>query len=342
VGTIPFVFAITALFFRILPAKAAVSPVILAMGPFYASFLFVFAGSFFAHLFAGALLLVSYVFLKRENYLLSGIFAGLTFISEYNLAIVFVVWAILMTFKTRMLKPVFLFALGSLPSIAFIMLYNNHFSGSPFDMLYKFHTFNQHSEQYGFTLPSWKAIWGLSFSLYRGVFFYAPFLLLFIIPAGRKWISLKGKFLFDNWLILPTVIYFLFISSFFAWWGGWTYGPRFLTGIVMLIIYDGVTYIAKNGLNKPLLYFVLIFGLLVSVLAKITIAYSAPTDVMNPLFELVVPAILSGDFNPNNVLTLFFNLQPKHSMMVFVSLFASGTVLLTTLHVRWKKHIGAE
>jgi hypothetical protein len=342
VGTLPFVFAIFVLFFSILHTKPSVSPVILAMAPFYASFLFVFAGSFFAHLFAGALLLVSYIFLKRENYLLSGIFAGLTFVSEYNLAVVFVVWAILMIYKTRLLKPVILFALGTLPAIVFIMLYNYHFSGSPFDMLYKFHRFSQHSEQYGFMLPGWKAIWGLSFSWYRGVFFFVPLLLLFIIPAGRKCISTKGKFLFGNWLVLPTIIYFLFISSFFAWWGGWTYGPRFFTGIVMLLIYEGVNYIAKAGMNKSLLCFVFTFGLLVSILAKITIAYSAPTEVMNPLFDLVVPAVLRGDFNPNNVLTIFFNLQPKYSMMVFVFLFAAGTVLLTALNARWKKQIGAE
>jgi hypothetical protein len=67
IGTIPFVLVILITFFSISPFKSPVSPVILAMMPFYASFLFVFAGSYFAHLFAGILLLASYLFLKKKN-----------------------------------------------------------------------------------------------------------------------------------------------------------------------------------------------------------------------------------------------------------------------------------
>lgn len=169
-GSLPFVLVILITFMKIDRKKQNVSPVILVMLPFYASFLFIFTGSYFAHLFSGFLMFVAYLLLKKEKYLLAGIFAGLSFISEYNLAVIFVVWGFLILYKTRNFKPIIQFGLGTLPSLIFILIYNNHFTASPFEMLYKYHTFNQHNTNYGFALPGIESIWGLSFSWYRGVF----------------------------------------------------------------------------------------------------------------------------------------------------------------------------
>jgi hypothetical protein len=337
-GSVPFVIITLVIFFSIISLKPPLSQVILAMGPLYASFLFVFTGSYFAHLFAGLLLLVSYINLKKEKYLLSGVFAGLTFISEYNLAVIFLIWTLLVIYRTGQFKPVVQFALGTLPSILFIGWYNYKFTGSPFELLYKYHTFDQHSNQYGFLLPGIQSVWGLSFSWYRGVFFFAPFLLLLLVPFWRSFIAMKYRFLFNNYLVLPAAIYFLFISSFFAWWGGWTYGPRFLTGVVILIMYEGIRYFSKHNFSKTVFYVILFIGLVCSLLAKITIAYSAPSEEMNPLFNLVIPAAFSGDFNPNNLLTIFFHVPPKYSMVSFLFLFLLGTVSLTWFYARISKH----
>ncbi|MEZ5196197.1 MAG: hypothetical protein R2764_07310 [Bacteroidales bacterium] len=151
-GSLPFVLVILITFLKIECSKPGISPVILAMLPFYASFLYVFTGSYFAHLFSGLLLFISYLFLKKDKFLLAGMFAGMSFISEYNLAIIFVVWGFLILYRKRSLKPFALFGLGTLPSLVFILIYNFHFTGSPFEMLYKYHTFNQHDTNYGFLL----------------------------------------------------------------------------------------------------------------------------------------------------------------------------------------------
>lgn len=336
-ASLPFVLVILITYLKIDRRDNGISPVILIMLPFYASFLFVFTGSYFAHLFSGILLFGSYLYLKKKKYIISGIFAGMSFISEYNLAVIFVVWGLLMIYQYRSLKPVLQFGLGTLPSLVIILLYNYNFTGSPFEMLYQYHTFDQHSTNYGFMLPGLESVWGLSFSWYRGVFFFSPFLILLLLLAYREFNKKKSGFLTNNFLVLPSIVYFLFISSFFAWWGGWTYGPRFFTGLVILLTYEGIQYISKKPFNKPLFFTLVIFGILCAFMAKATIVYSAPTEEHNPLFNLVIPAFFNGDFNPNNVLTMLFNVRPVYSFIAFIVLFLGGISLLIYLYPKWQR-----
>ena len=305
-ASIPFVLVILITFLKINHRNSGISPVILAMLPFYASFIFVFTGSYFAHLFSGILLLGAYLLLKEKKYFISGIFAGMSFISEYNLAVIFIVWGGLIIYQYRSIKPLMHFGLGVLPSLIIILIYNYNFTGSPFEMLYKYHTFDQHNTNYGFTLPSLESIWGLSFSWYRGVFFFSPFLIFLLVIACKEFILKKSGLLLNNFLVLPSIIYFVFISSFFAWWGGWSYGPRFFTGLVILLTYEGILYISR----KP---------------QYIT------------LFYLVIPTFLKGEFNPNNILTMIFNVPAVYSFITYLIIFFGGISLLIYLYPKWQK-----
>jgi len=336
-ASIPFVLVILITFLKIDRSNSGISPVILAVLPFYASFLFIFTGSYFAHLFSGILLFGAYLFLKKKKYFISGIFAGMTFISEYNLAVIFIVWGVLMIYQYRSIKPLLQFGLGVLPSLIVILIYNYNFTGSPFEMLYKYHTFDQHNTNYGFTLPGLESLWGLSISWYRGVFFFSPFLILLLIFAYNEFMQKKSEFLTNNFLVLPSIVYFIFISSFFAWWGGWSYGPRFFTGMVMLLTYEGILYISRKPQHKTLFYSLIIFGLICAFMAKATIVYSAPTEESNPLFNLVIPAFLKGDFNPNNILTMLFNVPPAYSFIAFIVFFFGGISLLIYLYPKWQR-----
>ena len=336
-ASIPFVIILLILISGISPTAKGISPVILVMLPVYGSFIFVFTGTFFAHVMSGLLLLLSYIYLKKGAWILSGLFAGLCFLSEYNLAVIFAVWGILIVYRQRNLKPLIYFALGVLPSLIAIGIYNYHFTGSPFNMLYKYHTFDQHSSAYGFGFPTFESLWGLSFSPYRGVFFYAPILIIFLILAFNRFKKERFGILTNNYLVSPSIVYFLFIASFFAWWGGWTIGPRFLTGIVILVLYEGIRYLAKNPLPKPIFYFLSFAGLLVIFLSKGTIAYSAPTEVYSPLFDLIIPELIKGNFNPNNVMTIVFQVKPFYSFIIYLLLFSLSLYLLTYLYPRWQK-----
>jgi hypothetical protein len=335
-GTLPFVMAIVLVFYFALKSRFTNVSVYLCMLPFYASFMFVFSSTFFNHLFSGILLLFGYLQVKNKNFLLAGIFAGLSFLSEYTIALIFPIWVLQMWMNEKKIKPSVYFSLGTLPAFAFILFYNYTFTGHPFEMLYKHvsNDFEQMKTNYGFNLPQLKAVWGLTFSQYKGVFFYSPFLVLGLYYFIKK-NNQKIKTLLGNYLILPSVAYVLFVSSYFMWWGGWTYGPRHLTAIAMLLTFEGILFLSEKGYSKLFFWFTISFGFIPAFMAKTTALYSIPSEIEWPLFQTIFPEFFRMNINPNNLLTIFFKVTPFFAIWVWLFLFVSITYMLQ----RWFKSI---
>lgn len=323
-ASLPFALILLLLFVKIKEAQPGISPVLTATIPFMASFIFVFTGTYFAHILSAALLLISYLLIRKNNFFGAGITGGLAFLSEYNLALILLIWGLIILLRERRLKPFLVYSLGILPALLFLVYYNSLFSSSPFTFMYKHHNFSELDSNYGFVWPGSEPFWGLTFSPYRGIFFYAPFLIAGLFVLYRKirdgrWSSLKESYLF-----IPMVLYFIFIASYFAWWGGWTYGPRLLLAMIFILLYRLVEYYSRKSI--PLTAFILLAtsGLLVILPAKGTIAYSAPTGVMNPFVELVIGGLRAGIFNPNNVLTIFLGTSPGTAFAIFITTFFTG------------------
>lgn len=312
--------------FRMLVKKKiiAINPihtVVWATLPFYSSFLFVYSGTFFGHLFAGGLLLASFLFIEKRAYFLSGLFIGLGFLSDYPIALIGLIWGLQIVVQKQW-KGAFDFALGMLPSIGFILLYNYYFTGNAITMLYKFvsQDYAFMKEGYGFALPKPEALWGLLISPYRGVLFYSPILLLFAILA-IKWPNLVTiRSLKTNYLLLSSILFVLFISSYQMWWGGWCWGPRHLTTITVLWLYVGIRAFHQRKEYIWIAYGLLAIGFIINFLAKSTIVYSAPSDIKFPLLETVIKNLLNGNFNPNNLASLFFGISPNKAALLFVLL----------------------
>jgi hypothetical protein len=201
-------------------------------------------------------------------------------------------------------------------------------------MLYKFHaSFVAEAETfYGFSYPKLKALLGLTFSLYRGLFFYAPFLLFyfFYLIKSLKMFSAKAiaKKILQSYSGLATLSVLIVLSSEKGWWGGWAYGPRYLLLVAVLLTYKGVIYLSSVQFSKSIFYGVTIFGLLCTLSAKITVLYSIPTEVMNPFTESVLPAIFHSDFNQNNVSSMGFGISPDIAAVLFNLLFILGIFFL--------------
>ncbi len=83
----------------------------------------------------------------------------------------------------------------------------------------------------GFTTPPWKGIAGLLFSPGKSVFLYAPPLVLSVVlwPRYRRIAPARADFLALAW---ATAL--LFYGSWWAWDGGWCWGPRFLVPLIPL------------------------------------------------------------------------------------------------------------
>ncbi len=223
------------------------------------------------------------------------------------------------------------------------MIYNYIFSGSPFTMLYKFNYDQRLFTDYGFSHPTLESLWGLTFSDFRGLFFYAPFLLfiLFYVVKRMRTLSLKEILLriFLNHLFIPSIVIILFISSYCGWWGGWSYGPRMLIFVVVLLLYEGIIFLSKEKFSKIFFWIVVSFGMITAFMAKATILYSIPTEVKHPFSELLLPAFLSQNFNTNNLLTLWFGITPGVAFFLWVVIFVCSVLVLTK---RFKKIIPVE
>lgn len=90
-----------------------------------------------------------------------------------------------------------------------------------------------YSQEVLFEAP-WIGGYGLLFSPGRGLFIYAPLMLLLFAGIGPAWNRLSRPYF---WLIAGLcVFYWLFYGAWFAWGGTWGWGPRFLLPILPLLM----------------------------------------------------------------------------------------------------------
>jgi hypothetical protein len=114
------------------------------------------------------------------------------------------------------------FGVGLLPWVALLLWHNVLRFGDPFQFGYAGESF---------TTPPWEGIPRLLISPGKGVFFYAPPLILSLIlwPRFRRAYPALGECLALAWItVLP------FYGTWWAWDGGWSWGPRFLVPLIPL------------------------------------------------------------------------------------------------------------
>ncbi|MBI5217315.1 MAG: hypothetical protein HY958_00095 [Bacteroidia bacterium] len=333
-SVIPFVL-ILFLTFRKIYKTSKFSPVLLSILPFYGSFIFIFAGTYFNHIISALFSLLSYCYLKEKKYFVAGIFAGLSFLCEYIVALVIAIWALQVLLNERSFKQAMKFTAGVLPSVVLIMIYNYCFTGSPFIMLYKFHTYEALHSNYGFSHPTPESLWGLVFSQYKGLLFYAPFLICIIIYVVLKFRKtpvreILGSVL-SNYLIIASIAVIVLVSSYFGWWGGWTYGPRLILFIAVLLLYEGILFLSKQDFSKIFFWIPVIFGILCTFLDKATLLYSIPSEVKFPFSDMIIPQFFSWQLNSNNLFSLFFGTHTLFSFLIWCILFITFVILMTVI-----------
>ena len=189
---------------------------------------FPYATVMMAHVPPALFLLLAFVWLD-ERPLLAGICAGIAGVSYYLCIPAAIVMLIALALRDR--KAALRFALGGLPFGVALAAYQYACFGSPFlTSLETSQNFTEKGLLFGvFRLPSRAALWGLTFSEYRGLFFASPFLLLSFLGLRRMKRS-------DAIVILAiAAIFFLAIAGFNGWHGGSAFGPRYLVPMVPLL-----------------------------------------------------------------------------------------------------------
>ena len=79
----------------------------------------------------------------------------------------------------------------------------------------------------------WLGASGLLVSPNRGLFVFSPVALIPLVGMRRSLSTLRGHGV--EWLLAAAVIQFIAYAMYSVWWGGHTYGPRYLLDLLVLL-----------------------------------------------------------------------------------------------------------
>jgi len=145
--------------------------------------------------------------------------------------------------------------------------------------------------------PSWKRFVGVAFSPFTGLFFFAPFLLLWLLAGA--WLLVDRDRRRDAW---PAVAmgagFLLFFSSHSLWRGGWTAGPRYLSPAEPFLVLGLAGFTAHTTVGRDWRWRAVLVGFgLVALLNRTLVHLTSqgyPFDFYDPLYEFSVPLLLDG------------------------------------------------
>ena len=325
-SAIPFGIFAALVLHRVLNAAAAVRgwPVWAVSLCLFGTFVWIYAGIFMAHTLAGLLLVASYVLAAERGrwYLLAGLLGGCAGLTEYPLILVQALIALALLVRRDRRAGLALYLLGAAPPAAYLFIYNAIITGSPWVFPYQYTVnFPVMHRLLGVGIPGWEALWGLTLGLRRGLLFHAPVLLVLVplivrhpdAPPWRRRLVLGGAGLIV-----------LFYATISYWDGGWCFGPRYLTAVVMLLVYEGCAAVVRcprwRGGCLALGGVGLAFGLLAAATDPMIDAEKA-----NPLLDWIWPRVRDGFVNPDNVLHELGFANGRYLIGVWLGLWALGT-----------------
>lgn len=310
---------------RLIPSSATRTALVLAYG--VATIVYPYSTVFYGHQIAAALLFFAFHALYRirqreinRSWLWGvGGLLGLAVLIEFPALIPLFILSLYALWFLERKWEILKISLGSLPFALLLGWYNAAAFGSPFASSYRYlGRFREISNTgfLGFSQPSLEALWGVTFSPYRGVFFLSPFLLLAIpgfwyLLRVRQWRA-EGAL----WLSL-VLAQLALLSAWYDWPGGFAIGPRNLLNILPFMM-PPVAACTLVWREKPLLR-VLAWGLVAVSFGLVWIASMsgqdfAPIVISNPLADFFWPKFQAGDITRNLGMVLglssWFSLLP--------------------------------
>ncbi|HHY54671.1 MAG TPA: hypothetical protein GYA08_04470 [Chloroflexi bacterium] len=309
-----------------------------ALGYGLATPAFAYANALYGHQLAAFLLFAAFYLLARAparigggRALLVGLLLGFAFVTEYPMALMIApigVYALYGCWRRRQLAPIFWLAVGGAVVAAGWMWYNITIFGGPLELGYSRSELWAEQHHTGFmslTTPTLDAVWGITFSPFRGLFLLAPWLLL-ALPGFVVWWR-HGLLRAEWWLTLSiTAAIFLFNASSSMWWGGFAVGPRYLLPMLPFLVLP-IGFILTLWGDRLWLRIVTALALLWSLLAvwSMTLAEQAfPSDALrNPWLEHVLPNWGVGNIarNVGTILGLegAWSLAPLLAVLIIVA-----------------------
>jgi hypothetical protein len=157
----------------------------------------------------------------------------------------------------RLAAPLAAFAAPLALCAALLLWHNAVRFGSPFD--------NGYTDE-GFTTPFYVGLYGLLFSSGKSIFLFSPVVLLSAPALLAFWRLRPAEALLSGGVALTTLLYY---AAWWAWYGGWSWGPRFLTpALPFLVLPIGALLLARGWARWALLLLV-IAGVAVQLLGAL-------------------------------------------------------------------------
>jgi hypothetical protein len=277
---------------------------------------FAYANSFYGHQVAGVCLFAAFYFLfetahasppagvrRRARLLLMvGFLATLAVITEYPTALIAAGLGLYALAEFPYWSTLPWIALGGSVPALFAAMYNLLVFGSPLSLGYAYSTLWQSTHQVGFfsvSVPTPDALWGITFSPYRGLFFLSPFL-LFALPGLYLW-AREGKYRREFWLVLWCLVsFFAFNSGSAMWAGGFAVGPRYLLPMLPFLGLPIIFFM--NRLESRVLRAVTWLAVCWSAIAVWVETLGGqmfPQFQLAPLWEYSIERVAAGDIARN-------------------------------------------
>lgn len=262
----------------------------------FATPLFAYSTMLFAHVPSAALSFAGFHLLFRRSAparpAVAGLLLGAATVVNYLCGPLLAIFAAAFLFRrARLGKDALAIGAGALAPFLLLGWYHWRAFGSPFAT--PIDTTNPAFLSEGawlgiVRLPEPAALWGITFSPYRGLFFMAPVLLLAFWGAvklvrrarGAEVAAIGGSALF----------LLLFNASFNGWHGGYTIGPRYLLPLVPLLAAAAAPALESAPRVATLLAAIsLVFNF-----AATAVDPQPPETLRNPLFQYSLPSLLTG------------------------------------------------
>ena len=279
---------------------------------------FSYAAAFYGHQLAAVMLFGAFAWLvalrarhaRWIEWLLIGALLGFAVITEYPAVLIAALIGLYAIWITRRVPPIILIAVGGLIPIGLWGAYNTAIFGAPFTLGYQYTASPQWSAilAQGFlsaTRPTADAIWGLTFSPFRGLFFASPSLLL-SLPGL---VLLRRSKFRAEWITTLAIVlgFFVLISASAQWWGGWSAGPRYLVPMLPWLVWPLTATLDRSARltswRRAGMQLITIGLVVISIVNVWTLTlggqYYTPDDIKNPLIEYSGPHIINGDVARN-------------------------------------------
>lgn len=142
--------------------------------------------------------------------------------------------------------------------------------------------------------PTLASVWGVTFSPYRGVFFFAPLLLVAFFGFAAWW---RDRPLECAAALLAIVALFVFNVSFNGWEAGFSIGGRYLVPLIPLF---GIAILYTRRMTLTIALAAISFALNFTAAA---VDVQPSGTIPRPVTQYLLPLLIRGRFSPEVPIT---------------------------------------